>query len=825
MRRLGAKALAWSALAMASAGAAGGTGCKATRATELVPGVSTQMVVTKDLNVIRIDLEANGIIKSCNQYQVAPGGKVQLPSTLGVIPATSPNTTVTVTIRGYDVPGAMGTDVMTCAPESEGAQVAPPTAANAAVGNPRIIRRSIQTYVDGHILFLPMPLSYACQDVDCSAMGAQFACKGGLCLDSGLDATTLADYDPTLLDGTGLCFSPMDCLSDAVPATLVDADKCIYGFPSWDNTLAGTGANVRVFYKDITWRSNGVGGYEPALSAAGEAEILNEDPVEGFTLVNAADAGLPEAAAPFPGVDAGPVLNPQGQLIKLATGLCSLVKAGTTPPAHPVAGAVVHTISDVQIASLCPPKEPLLPICSVERKNTPQLPDGGSTADGMCNVAVPMDPAASAVYLVADQSVYMHGAYGASGSAQALSLSLSDPVFKRTFAGFKFLSDMNETDCTTATTSYLAGGPGYLPTCTAGSNCTFDLAADLQPLIANALSGWVPSEGPGTVPCSGMGMGSMGCAANQFCYQRQCYTPNPLDLQAAMRPAGAYKLVQNFLTQSQIATPNIAGVMFIVNRAPVAGAPPLSTEGGDCTTAPTDVAINAAVATGDSNSISPAANSAQVVIENEALNALATSNFHTYFVVLSNDDGSTEALQYFQQIAMDVPQAVTTLDATALSGGIPTASGAKGDVASFLDSVTKLGTCLYDLPTGVASGTDPNSVEVSFSPPGLPPATCKTGLMCVPNVANCTAASEASSNPPDGWSYDGANRLRICGNSCDTLRQYTILAAQTGADLPVTIASKCTGSSGTGTSGGGSSSGGTTGQDATTTTLPDSGGQ
>jgi hypothetical protein len=231
------------------------------------------------------------------------------------------------------------------------------------------------------------------------------------------------------------------------------------------------------------------------------------------------------------------------------------------------------------------------------------------------------------------------------------------------------------------------------------------------------------------------------------------------------------------------------------------------------------VAINPAVATGDSNSISAAANSAQVVIENEALNALASNNLHTYFVVLSNDDGSTEALQYFQQVAMDVPQAVTTLDATALSGGIPSGAAAKTDVGTFLTSVTKLGTCLYDLPSGVTSGTDPKSLVVAYNPP-LP-----FPQVVVPSIAGCTASSEARANPPDGWSFDGANHVRICGPSCDSLRQDTIMAAPTQADIPVTIASKCTGASGSGSPGGASSSGGTTGQDATTTVVPDSGGQ
>jgi len=799
MRKLEAKALAWSALAMATAGAAGGTGCKAAKATELVPGVSTQMVVTRDLNEIRIDVEANGGVVFCHDYPVSSDGVVQLPGTLGVIPETKPDTVVTITVRGYDVAGTMGQDNTTCPPiESAAAPVDAPASSMTGQG-PRIIRRSIQSYVNGHILFVPMPLTYSCQDVDCSMMGEKYACKGGLCVDSTItDPSTLADYDPTLLDGTGLCFSPMSCLApgDAVPATLIDADKCIYGFPGWDTSLAGSGANVRVFYKDIAWQPDTAGGYRQVLVAAGEEEILNEDATEGFTIVNAADAGLPEASTALPGVDAGSIFNANGPLIQLAPGLCALAHAASTPPPQPVSGRTYHTISDVQIASACPPKEPLLPICAMERNNLAVLPDGGGTTDGVCNVAVPMDPAPSAVYLVADDSVYMHGAYGATGSAEALSLSLTDPVFERTFAAFKFLNDPNKTDCTATPTSYASQ---TLPACTGGVSCTFDLAGDLQPKIASQLQSWMQPEVAVGNTCSGTGSGvASGCAANQYCFDGACYIPSPLDLQGAMRRAGAYAQVESFLTQSGISAPNIAAVMFIVNRAPVAtaqaAAPP---EAGDCVTPPTDaVPVGASAMPGDCGIVSTAACNAQTVIENEALNAFSTNGLKTYFVVLANDDGSTEAIDYFNQVASDVPQAVTTLDATMLSsvsGGVPTSMAAQQDVASFLSSVTKIGTCLYDLPASVPSGTSASTLEVSFSPPGAPPGACGAGRTCVPFVAGCTAASEAGANPPDGWSYDGNNRIRICGASCAQLRQYTIAAAQTQAAVPVTIATLCSG--------------------------------
>jgi hypothetical protein len=786
---------------MLVAGVAGGAGCKGKGATEVIPGVSSQMVVPKDLAAIQIEVEANGVPAFCQFYEVMTGGTVQLPSTLGVIPDRTPDTVVTITIRGYDQPGMTGNDATMCL------RSAIDDATNMGA---RIIRRSIQKFVDEKILFLPMPLSYSCQDVDCSMMGSTYACKGGLCLDSTLeDSSTLAEFDPTLIDGTGICFSPKMCFADVVPATLLDPENCVYGFPGLD-PAAGTGVNVRVDYKDITWQRSPAGVWEQVLAGAGEEEILNEDSTEGFTVVSAADAGLPEAGPSIPGLDAGPRFDAKAPLIKLARGLCALSKAATSPPPHPTSGTMpvtYHTISDVQIASACPPKELLLPICATERKNTAILPDGGPTTDGRCNVAIPMDPAPSAMYLVMDQSVYMHGAYGASGSAQALALSLSDPVFKQTFAGFKFLNDPTEADCTALTTSY---GTPDLPACMTPAACTFALAGDVQPLIAGKLNGWIPSESPGG-QCGPamMGTGIGGCSPSQFCFNQQCFNPNALDLQAAMRPEGAYAQVQSFLAQSQIVTPNIAGVMFIVNRAPVSGPVTVPGDATDCggTAAtkllPGDVSIDATLMPGDCGSVSTAACNAQTVLENEALNAFTANGLQTYFVVLDNDDGSTEAINYFTQIASDIPQAVTTLDATMLSGS-PTSAGAMNDVSSFLNSVVQLGTCLYQLPPDVAPGSPPAGIQVSFSLPSL--GAPLTIVPAADPTTPCTAASEASASPPDGWSYEAPGRIRICGPSCDTLRMETTIAAAARSPVPVNIMNLCSGTTSGTTGDGGSAS-------------------
>src|SRR5580704_14578081 len=103
MHRLGAKALVWSGLALLAAGVIGGTGCTAKKPTELVPGVSSQMVVPKDLSGVSIEVVANGRQVFCQGYLVSPSTHViDLPSTLGVLPAQSPDTVVKITVRGYD---------------------------------------------------------------------------------------------------------------------------------------------------------------------------------------------------------------------------------------------------------------------------------------------------------------------------------------------------------------------------------------------------------------------------------------------------------------------------------------------------------------------------------------------------------------------------------------------------------------------------------------------------------------------------------------------------------------------------------------------------
>jgi hypothetical protein len=727
--------LALGALTAVSVATATGAGCSTTKPTELVPGVSSQVIVPHDLQAVRLTVQANGGVVFDRNYQVGAGGEVQLPSTLGVLSGASAETVITITVRGYDTTCDQSPDCNSPTPATVGAE-----------GASHILRRSVQTFVDQHTLFVPLPLSYSCWDHDCG--DESMGCAANTCVPSTTSA--LVDFVPSLVDGTDVCFSPGECFGDkpeggansTVAPQLVDAASCTYAFPG----PAPLGLNVRAYYQNFSWTADGSGGFFPTLTEGGEQEILNEDPVEGFTLVSSPpDGGLANEA-----------------LFKLAPGLCQLVQQASNPPPSPAAGGASGfiTLSALRVANLCPPKQPLLPICAGERTNGPALPTGEVTTNGTCNVAVPLAPTQSALYLLMDKSDVMHGAFGPMGSARALSLSLSDPVFKRTFAAFKFLPG-NPADCTGATTSFTT------------PDLDFALAGSAQSQIATALENWTPTETPvGT--CQPVTASTDCPAATPVCANNACIAPAPLELQAAARlDAGAYARLLTFLQGKEL--PNIAAAMFFVNRVPDL----------------TDDCVPPLV--GKAN--------VQDALESEILSAYnAIPSLQTYFVVLDDDAHDTAsptgALAFYQKVQADLPQAVQVLDATQTDS----MAAAETAAANFSKLVTQLGTCLYDY--ALPAGADPATVEISYANP-----LSQTDTF-IPAAQGCTAAAQSS---VDGWSVDGG-RLRVCGASCDNLRQ-TILAAsgaalqamQPAPDVPLMATVLCSGTAPTSTGTGGTS--------------------
>jgi hypothetical protein len=663
----------------------------------MVPGVLTQVQVPRNLKGITIFIASNGRTQFCQSYDVT-NGSVTLPATLGITAASSPQTVVKLEIRGYDT---LSDDYSSCGT----------TDVKAGMGAPRILKRSIQSFVDQHIIYLPMTLSYSCYDVDCSKSGPGATCKGGQCVtDSTIDPNRLADFAPELIDGTGqVCFSPSTCFGDMVPAKLLDASSCTYGFPQ--GTPPGTGVNVRVFYKDLVWTKNAITNqYEQELTGGGEVEILDQDPDEGFTLVS----GQPQ--------------------FKLAPGLCQLA---TTRPDPPSSGTLdFRIISDVQVASACAAKTSTIPVCQPEQHPTQNLPDGGTTSDGKCNIAVPVQPVPSTVYVVMDDSKSMGTAFDPGGYAKVLSDSFNNPVFKQTTLAFKFLTHQNS-ECDPVSSPMT----GYQ-----APDVPFGLASAVGSAIGGKISGRMVPD-PGGPPFA------------------------PLDLEAAMRvDAGTYAAVGTYLTGRE--PQHVAGVAFFVNRAPDSTAG----TGNDCNP---PIGTNVTLASD--------------AVQQAAVNAFG-KGLRTFVVALDDMNHTQAALNFFSSVQTLANQmaggpAMTVINATYSD---------KLLVANEFAKLYELGTCLYERPPGATESSvlkynDPlASLANAVVPPG-------TGDVTVPYDATCSAATSDTANGwaiENGTRIRicGASDQLACGKlrlAMKTTTGYAISKNLPAPDFPVSITNLC----------------------------------
>lgn len=738
MLRSGYGALVVGLLGIVATALGGDAGCSATKPTELVPGATTQVEVPKDLGGLRVIVVANGAKVFDNSYSVSNGLAI-LPATLGVVAKGSPSTTVTIAMFGYkpaviDNPacGSMAWNDSLQEPQPVGSQC-----------GPSVERGSTQSYVDQRILFLPLPLSYSCWGNDiCTGTShtgsTSQTCKGGQCLTNVTDPKTLADYDPALLDGTQDCFKPSACFppNDTVSALAIDPTRCTYTFPS---KPAHSGLNVRIFYEDLVYDMTQNPPSLKSQAPSAEEEVLNleNSAVEGFT--------VPSSGEP--------------QVFKLAPGLCSLVQAGLDPmnaSSNPNVkippSGIVHAITDVQVSDACQSKVALLPFCANEQNPQGHTLDGGPSPVA-CNTPIVLQPAPSAVYLVMDDSAVMSAAFGQQGYATAMSLSLADPIFKRTYVGFRFL-DHQPSDCTASTTPYTT------PT------IPFGLANAVHPKIAAQLLNVTPPDSK--------------------------TSPAPLDLQTALRlDQGAFKALQT--EQQKVGEAlDIGAVMLFVNRIP------------DSTGAADGGAGNPFPGA-DCNPPLGGAPDAKTAIEQE-IQAANAVGLHTYFVVLNDDSmlgGSV--LSFYDQVASGLGnKGVTVLDATpqmTMGGGVPAQV-----LANFSKTVTQLGTCLYELPPGVDTGA-----KLAFTIPvptpftgGAAPVPVFVGTKNGAVDPNCTAATQSTE---DGWNVEG-NHIRICGASCSNLQQtveYVAAAALAGGidgglgdggiasipEVPVTVTVPC----------------------------------
>ena len=406
-----ARALALSALGIGTWGLA--SACTSEKVTQFVAGVSTQVQVPRDLRAVRVVVQNAGEIVFCKVYNVS-NGIVNLPQTLGVLSTRDPGLPVAITMTGFM--------------KTEDDADPPPELADCTLastvgsGSARIVRKTVQPYVEGRTLYIPMPLRYSCWDLDCTdpsvpGGGPESTCEGGECVDPNVDPSTLLTYSDDLAFGdTNTCFSMERCLPDAVPVTVVDAATCLYALPGSPSApppegepipglpvyeTHGDGLNVRVWYE---------GGLV--------SEVLDLDAREGFT--------VPDPAKP--------------QQFQLAKGLCT--------PRGP------HHIIAVAGSGLCPSKTKYQPLCTGEAGPSDDTTGTGTDVTselpgGACR-SLPLTPAPSVLYVLMDRSRSMGAFFGDEGFEAVLGLSLGDPVFEQTTVGIRFVPASNA-DCSAGT--------------------------------------------------------------------------------------------------------------------------------------------------------------------------------------------------------------------------------------------------------------------------------------------------------------------------------------------------------------------------------------
>ncbi|MFO0668435.1 MAG: hypothetical protein U0235_02250 [Polyangiaceae bacterium] len=391
-----------------------GASCTRNPNTEYVAGFSTQIQVPKYFKSIEVSV----FIGNDKTQQLAPSplgcehipvvnGVARLPKTFGIYRQTDAQSMMVSVIGFTD-------DAETVAKQRVDCAVNP----GKTEGDAQILRRSRQSYRDGKVLYLPMPLKYACYGVTCGnpgdpqtgtgAQGEQ-TCVAGKCVSAKRSEFVFRDYSPDLAFGdSSACFSSNRCMADAIDPKVEDADKCIYSVPG-----TADGMNVRVIYDGFVPEMLDLDNVLPPgfdqLSAEQQAEVkadLSQNQ-EGFTILG-------------PGK------------FQLAPGLCELTKSG----------AKGHRILGLAASRSCAPKSNPMPLC-----------DEGLEI---------LQPAPSRVYVLLDRSSDMQQMLSESAINQALSLSLDDAVFSTTEVGFHWLPGKVAGETCPTSTSYQSPNVPFL---------------------------------------------------------------------------------------------------------------------------------------------------------------------------------------------------------------------------------------------------------------------------------------------------------------------------------------------------------------------------
>jgi hypothetical protein len=417
------------------------------------------------------------------------------------------------------------------------------------------------------------------------------------------------------------------------------------------------------------------------------------------------------------------------------------------PPAGP---ATIHTISDIEVATGCPSKLPLLPFCASEQHGN--VATTATPPVVACGAAIPLEPTPSAVYMAMDDSGSMYGAFGPKGYTTAMNLSFAFPVFKHTYIAFRFLDHL-ASECSGGATQYLTPA------------VDFGLSSAVQPQVASLLLSPAPPD----------------TASN----------PAGTYLEAALGPQAVYQHLLDFAKKLDAdggagGQLNVSAAMVFVNRRPpLPGAGDGGTGGGgDAGSGYSNIAAECnpslsggpAACNGDSN----CQDLAQEVV------SAHQKGLSTYFVVLNDQQLDPQPqLDFYDSVVAAAGGSgggAFVLDATSTEPSVV--------LQKFQSGLASVATCLYDLPAGVDT-TATLSVTVPPNTPVFNPTQFPAPITIAPS-SSCNLANVATA---EGWNIDNG-RIRICGQACNNVQgvigAVALGALSQGADggtdggLPVT---------------------------------------
>jgi hypothetical protein len=360
---------------------------------QFVAGFQTQVQVPRDLKSIVVEVRQFGQTLFCQEYpvvydSVAGIGTVRLPQSLGTIAgAKDSSLPVEIVVRGTTAFLPRGSLNSCGAVPKVTGQITQQDLgpSEAKPGVVRILRRSVQQYVKGKKLYVPMPLRYACFDVDCSASTVEGdqSCKGGRCASPSIVADkVLREFTVDMINGTNnLCFRSKTangkpgCMDAPLAPKVLDASKCLYEVQDVPN-VPFSGVNVQLVFES---------GFL--------TEVLDQDPDEGFF--------IPDPTKP--------------KQFQLAPGLCDAVKG-----VNEKGQAVPHPVTAVGASGVCPEKRVLQPLCADEEEQKIYGLGGAGAPSSGSAPGIKLTPSPTGLALLFDFTDANSASFAPGGIAQQL---------------------------------------------------------------------------------------------------------------------------------------------------------------------------------------------------------------------------------------------------------------------------------------------------------------------------------------------------------------------------------------------------------------------